>query len=117
MKTKLNFIILHLMHIRYEANIHKLASNELEVQNKKLINVCFSLNAQRLMVKTTQKSDLLWSAIFHLIMIPWKRKLTTKVVQIIKCTCTAFIEKKTSEIFQLTHRYRYQFVEEVMTDM
>ena len=23
----------------------------------------------------------------------------------------------TSEIFQLTHRYRYQFVEEVMADM
>ena len=34
----------------------------------------------------------------------------TKVVPIIKCTCT-------SELFQLTHRYRYHFVGDVMTDM
>ena len=39
----------------------------------------------------------------------------TKVVPIIKCTCTVFIDNL--EIFQLTHRYRYQFVGEVMTDM
>ena len=35
--------------------------------NSELINVCFDSRAQRLMVKTTQKSDLPWSAIFSLI--------------------------------------------------
>ena len=41
------------------------------------------------------------------------------VVQIIKCTCTVIVlfSLITSEIFQLTHRYMYQFVGEVMTDM
>ena len=39
----------------------------------------------------------------------------SKVVPIIKCTCT--VSLITSEIFQLTHRYRYQFVGKVMTDI
>ena len=39
-----------------------------------------------------------------------------KFVQIINCTCTVFIDNYT-EIFQLTHPYRYQFVGEVMTHM
>ena len=39
----------------------------------------------------------------------------SKDFQIIKCTCTVFIDNL--EIFQLTHRYRYQFVGEAMTDM
>ena len=38
----------------------------------KLINVCFSSGAQRLMVKTTQKSDLPWSTIFSVI-VYWNR--------------------------------------------
>ena len=37
------------------------------IRNGKVINDCFNLSAQRLMVKTTQKSDLPWSAIFSLI--------------------------------------------------
>ena len=42
--------------------------------------------------------------------------LDSKVVPIIKCTCTVLLI--TSEIFQiLTLLYRYQFVGEVMTDM
>ena len=40
----------------------------------------------------------------------------TKVVPIIKCTCLLF-SLITSEIFQITHQYRYQFVGEFMTDM
>ena len=35
--------------------------------NGKLINVCLNLSAQRLIAKTTQKSDLPWSAIFSVI--------------------------------------------------
>ena len=35
--------------------------------NGKLFNVCFNSSAQRLMVKTTQKSDIPWSAIFSVI--------------------------------------------------
>ena len=35
--------------------------------NGKLVNVCFNSSTQRLMVKTTQKSDLPWSAIFSVI--------------------------------------------------
>ena len=40
----------------------------------------------------------------------------TKVVKIIKCICTVFIDNFRN-IFQLIHRYRCQFVGEVMTDM
>ena len=37
--------------------------------NCRLISVYFNSSAQRLMVKTTQKSDLPWSAIFSVISI------------------------------------------------
>ena len=38
-----------------------------------------------------------------------------KVIPILNCTCTVLLI--TSQKFQLTHRYRYQFVGEVMTDI
>ena len=38
-----------------------------------------------------------------------------KVVQIIKCNCTVYIE--TSKVFQVTHQYKYQFVGKVVMDM
>ena len=37
------------------------------------MNVCFDSSAQRLMVKTTQKSDLSWSAIFRAI-VYWSNR-------------------------------------------
>ena len=37
------------------------------IWNRKLINVRFSLSTQRLMIKTTRKSDLPWSSIFSVI--------------------------------------------------
>ena len=46
------------------------------ISNSKLINVCFDLSAQRLMVKTTQKSDLPSSAIFSLIVFGKAWQLT-----------------------------------------
>ena len=36
------------------------------ISNSKFTNVCFDSSAQRLMVKTTHKSDLPWSTIFSI---------------------------------------------------
>ena len=72
----------------------------------------FSTEKTSSMNRTFQVTGLLRSCLISLILMPFA---LTKVVQIIKCTCT--VSLITSEIFEPTHRYRYQFEGEVMTDI
>ena len=51
----------------FSESVH-LISRQYDLNNE-LINVCFDSRAQRLVVKTTQKSDLPWSAIFSVMVL------------------------------------------------